>query len=209
MKTATVLNLKGLHIKELFCKNKVLYVFALLFLFGVVFGTVLFVKNQNVRLYAESLFDFYVSARKGRGFLKIASHSFISSVYLLLFSFFCGASLLGLVFIPISVCFSGAAAGAVISFVYSAYSFKGIAFNAIILIPPLLPILVCFLFSAKESFFFSICISKLTMPKSRPANLYDGFRLYCGKFIIFLLIVFLSSIINGFICDAFLDYFKF
>lgn len=209
MNKSTVLNLNRLHIKDYLGKNKSLLLFSLLFVIGVISGTILFINNSFVSSLAKSSFTDYFAVRRNSAFLKIIVSSFFSSVYSFLIAYFCGSSLLGVLAVPILIFVEGGTVGALISYVYYTYSIKGIAYNAIILLPHTVIVLVALLFAAKDSFFFSLKFLKLTLPKNRPLNLFADFKEYCLKFLIYVLIILIASIVDAVICHNFIVYFEF
>lgn len=209
MKTSKVVNLKGIHIFEFAFKNKIIILLCILFAIGVGLGTFSFNKSDIVTKGAENYLSNYISKRTDASFFSVMLSSAVSSFTTMLFSFVFGASLMGIVTVPLLICFCGFEYGCLSALLYSQFALKGVAFNAIILIPSSLVFLIALLFAARESIAFSIVISKMTMPKSRPTNIYIDFKNYCGRYIFLSFLIIVSALINSILTSSFIKFFDF
>ena len=116
---------------------------------------------------------------------------------MLLAVFAAGTSVLGVVLVPIAAAVRCVLYGSVSALLYSQYSVKGIAFNAVLIIPTEIIFAVALLLAARESVRFSLGMAKLTLPSASPVNLSADFRSYCSKYILICLLTLLSAIIDA------------
>ncbi len=209
MRKTAVITVKGLKINKLFEKNKIIILMLLAFITGIIIGTVLFNKNEAVADLSKRFFSDYYSVRQKKAFLKIFFSSFLASLIMLLPLYISGASILGVAAVPFTVMLRGAILGSLCGYIYKTFSLKGVAFNAMILIPGTLISYVAYLFAAKISVLFSLDFIKLIFPKCRPLNLYGSFKDYTYKFLFVIIFMVLSSLVDGAFSYLFIKFFNF
>lgn len=209
MKPGGVVSFKKINAVGFLFKNKLHLLMFVSLVIGIVIGSFFFTKGGNSELLFKSIFEFFVSSRKGKGFFTIFISSFLTYLIACGCYFVVGASIIGVVLSPILCCTFGIYFSGIAAFAYSNFALKGVAFNAIIILPTALSFFVCAFFAAKEAFGFSSIIIKLTLPKSRPLNISGEFRVYCGKFLIILLLCLISAIIDSAVSMSFLGHFSF
>ena len=117
--------------------------------------------------------------------------------------------MLGVAITPFITIWQGIIIGSVTSYLYSSYNLYGIAFNAIVFIQPLCIFTLCSFFAAKQSIDLSLSIARLTLPKSRPVNLYVIFKNYSIKYLVFIGVILLCVIIEIILNVLFLKFFNF
>ena len=204
MRRSYVLYFKNSSAVRTIITNRLLILFFALFVSGIVMGSVCFFNSETARLLAENSFTHITSVREQASFMRTFSSSILCSLAFLLLLFILGTSIFGTVTAPILLVVRGFLYGNTAALLYSQHGIKGIAFHALIIIPPAV-ITMLSLFSAADcAVDFSLKIAKLTLPRSVPFNLYDLFKKYCIRFLcIFFALIFAS------VCDAMLSYFLF
>ena len=208
MKPGGVVVLKRISFLSFFGKNRLLLLMLLCFLAGVIISSVSF-SGSRAAEFSNAIFGYYISLRKNTTFLKVIFSVF--SYYLAFFValFIAGSSLTGVVLSPVICCTSGLYFGSLISYTYSSFALKGIAFNSVIIIPPALIVTLCMLFAAKESFSFSLILLKTVLPKSRPVNLSAEFKTYCGKYLLSVIFSLVAAVADAAVSGSFIKYFSF
>lgn len=203
----TVFRLDTFKTVDFLKKNSILVILVFLFIVGLTVGIFTSAQLDSLNEFSVSYLEDFISTRNGTAFFSIVINSFMSSGLMILIVFACGTSLLGSVLIPIAVFFRGTLYGGVLSVLYSQYSLKGIAFNAVIIIPSAMVFVIALILASRESFRFSLIIAKLFIPSTLPINLSYDFKNYCGRYIFICLTAFLSAIIDAVISRSFLTSF--
>lgn len=209
MKPGGIVNLNKLNSLSFFCKNKLYIFLCFVFILGIVIGTVSLFTHSKASDYAGSIFSEYINSRQELSFFSVFFTEFLKYLTVCFAFFMFGTSVIGVIISPVLCCLLGTYYGIISSFAYSSFTLKGIAFNAVILIPPAIFFAVCSFLSAKEAFSFSASMIKLVLPKSRPMNLSGEFKLYCGRFIIIIGLLLLSAVIDAAVSSSFLKHFSF
>lgn len=208
MKRSIVFNLKNIQIYESLKKNKMLLVLCLLFALGVLLGTLSYSKSDVARKLSESGINSFLLQRQGKSFLSKMFSSSLEALAGILISFVFGTSPMGIITVPAFICCCGFGYGAVSSLLYSKYALKGIAFNGMLILPPLLLLLIALILAAREAISFSVVISRLMLPRSRPMNLSYDFKNYCGRFLLITLSVIFVAFIDAVLSSSFLRFFN-
>lgn len=209
MKPGGIVNLNKLNSFAIFRKNKLFIFLCFAFIIGIVIGTLSLFTHSRASDYAGSIFSEYINSRQELSFFSVFFTEFLKYLTVCFAFFIFGTSVIGVIISPILCCLLGTYYGIISSFAYSNFTLKGIAFNAVILIPPAIFFAVCAFFSAKEAFNFSASMIKLVLPKSRPMNLSGEFKLYCGRFIIIIGLLLLSAVVDAAVSSSFLKHFSF
>ena len=197
MKKGTVLSLKKIRFSEFIMKNNVLVLLVILFIAGIAAGTFAGKKIAGLTDYSAEYLERFVAERSNASFLSVTVNSFAASALVLLAVFAAGTSVLGVVLVPIAAAARCVLYGSVSALLYSQYSVKGIAFNAVLIIPAEIIFAVALLLAAKESVKFSLDMARLTLPSAPPVNLSADFRSYCSKYILICLLTLLSAITDA------------
>lgn len=209
MKKGKVINLnfKG-DFYAFLVKNKVLLFVIVFFSLGIILGNFVFIKNDLLINFSNNyLIDFFDN-RIDSNFINIVINSIFKSLLIFIIIFAFGSSIFGLIFIPIIIFSLGVIYSSISAILYSEYLLKGIAFHSVIILPSAAILFVGILFCAKESIEFSYKIAELTFKKNSSYNLSNDFKYFCGKNILFLLFVVISSFVDGLISSSFLKSFN-
>lgn len=208
MKRSTVLDLKHLRFLDGFAKNRLLIVLALSFVLGLIIGTVTYSKSELSVTIAEDALTEFIADRAGESFLSIFFSAVFSGLLFMLTLFLSGTSLLGIVLSPLLVALRGFMYSNMAAYLYSSYGVKGIAFHAVIIIPPAVIFSLALLLAARYSISFSSVIARLTLPRSAPASLYEDFRRYCIRYSLLILLIIFSSLIDAVLSKSFISSFE-
>ncbi|MBO4693652.1 MAG: hypothetical protein J5659_04610 [Clostridia bacterium] len=209
MKPGGVVSLKRINSFSFIFKNKLYLLMCLSMVAGVITGSLSLAGNGSAKSLFSYLFNYYINTRQDVGFFKVFISSFFYYTQAGIFFFIIGTSIVGVILSPLLCCVLGIYFSGIAAFAYNKYALKGIAFNAIILVPVVVFVFVFAFVAAKEAFCFSNVIIRITLPKSRPANISGEFKIYSGKFIIVLLLCILAAIIDAAVSVSFLRYFSF
>lgn len=202
MKKGTVLRLKGARFFEFIAKNNILVIIISVLVVGIITGIFCVNKVSFITLFAKGYLGNFAIIRQSSHFLKIFFNSFMSLMFLMLVVFGFGSSIVGVAVVPITAFLKGVSYGAISAYLYSTYSVKGVAFNAVLIIPAAIVFIIAFLLALREAIQFSVHLAKLTFPKTPSTNLHRDFKNYCGRFLFISLIVLVSSIIDGLISSG-------
>lgn len=209
MKKGIILNFKRFDLLNYVTQNKILILLCIIYIIGIVVGCIALSDDNWILKFAKSFLDDYTTLHSSASFFSKFLNCLVRYVSILVLYFLSGASMLGIALTPFITLWIGIFFGTIASRLYALYGIGGIAFNAIIIIPPaVLFILVCF-FAAKHSIDFSLMIAKLTLPHSKPINLFISFKNYCSKYLIFLIFILASILLEIFLNLLFLDFFNF
>lgn len=209
MKKGIIVNLKHFRVLDYVTLNKIFIILCLLFISGIVIGCHVFINTDWLYNFVKTYFAKFIDLHTDCTFLKKLFFSFIRYLSVLIVYFLSGTSMLGVVLIPFIMTWQGIAIGSISSFIYKAHGINGIAFNAIVLIPPCVVFVICCFFAAKLSIDFSLTIAKLTLPRSKPASLYICFKDYTIKYLIFVGVSLVCSVLEIVLNLCFLKFFNF
>ncbi len=209
MRRSTVLNLGKIRGLDYFVKNRLSVLMCVLFIAGVCAGVFICSNSTSVMNLAEDLVARFFSARSNVSFFGLLLHSLMCACTVMLVLFLGGGSLMGFISVPLTVVAIGFIYGAVAAQVCINFALKGVAFNAIILIPPCVIFFVCFLLAARYAFVFSTQIARLTLPKTPPAGLYASFKEYSTKFCISLFFCVFAALADALLSSSLLKFFDF
>lgn len=205
MRKGKVLSLKNFRFTEFVAKNNILAVLFVLITSGVAVGIFTESKLQVLSQYSASYVERFVALRSGESFFSVAQSSFMSSALVLLVLFAAGTSMLGVILVPFLAALRGVFYGGVSALLYSEYSVKGIAFNAVLIVPSAFVFVVALLLAARESMRFSLIIAKMSLPGSPSVNLSFDFKNYCGRYLFIVLIALASALTDAVLSCSFLD----
>lgn len=205
MRKGKVLSLKNLKFTEFIAKNNILAVLVILITAGIAVGIFTESKLQVLSRYSASYVERFVALRSGESFLSVALSSFMSSALVLLALFAAGTSMLGVILVPFLAALRGVFYGGVSALLYSEYSVKGIAFNAVLIVPSAFVFVIALLLAARESMRFSLLIAKMSLPGAPSVNLSFDFKNYCGRYLFISLIALASALTDAVLSCSFLD----
>ncbi len=205
MKKGTVLSLKNLKFTDFMAKNNILVILILLFILGLAAGTFSGLKISVLSEYSDDYLKRFISERTNATFFSVTLDSFMGSALTLLLTFAAGTSMLGVILVPTIFLLRGVLYGSVSALLYSEYSVKGIAFNAVLIIPAAIVFIISLILSSRESIKFSLIIAKMTLPGSPSPNLSADFKNYCGRYLFICLLVLASALVDAVLSCSFLD----
>lgn len=205
MQKGTVLSLKSTKIIDFIAKNNILVILVVMLIAGITCGTFTVGKFEILKNYSENYIAQFIADRTNASFITIAFNSFMASMLMLLAVFASGTSMLGVVLIPVLSVLRGMLYGSVAATLYASYSLKGIAFNAVMVIPTSIIFIIALLLASRESIKFSLIIVKISLPRSPAVNLYQDFKNYCGRYIFICLVALLSALTDAVLSRSFLS----
>lgn len=203
MRRGTVLNLKRLGLSEFFVKNNISLQLALLFAAGVAAGAVSGNRLKGFSELSLEYFGRFITERTEASFLSVFIGSFVSRAIILMLVFATGTTLLGVVLSPAAAVFHCMLYGSFSATLYSEYSVKGIAFNAVLVIPCEIIFAVALLLAVRESVKLSLVVARLTLPNTPAGNLSADFRAFCNKYLLICLPVLASALADAAMLRAF------
>lgn len=209
MKKGIIVNLKSFKVLNYVTLNKIFILLCSFFILGVFLGSFLTTKNTWISENAKAFFENFISIHSNRSFFKKIISCLTKYFFVLIIYFLSGSSIIGIVSTPFLTIWQGIITGSITSFLYTTYGLSGIAFNAIILIPPSAIFVVSCFFAAKFSIEFSLDLIKLTMPKSRPTNLYASFKRFSTNYLILTSISVACCLVEIILNILFLKFFNF
>ncbi len=207
MKNSTVLDLKSIKAFAFLKNNYLLLLMCVFFILGLGFAN--FSDAAFLKKIGLFFTDYFFKNHFGIEFFRLFFLTLAIYSVSLLMQFIFGVSLMGIVTVPLISAFHGLLYGAVSSQLYENFALKGVAFNLTVLLPSFLIFSAASVLAACESLSFSILLARSTLPNSRPVNFFIDFKNYCGKFLIFLLIIIFASLVDAIFSKTFLGFFDF
>ncbi len=209
MRKSAIVNLNSSKFVTTFKQNYLVIIFSVVYVLGIILGTFFVSKNTSISAVTSDTFSDYLISRQSVGFFKIFLTSFSDLLPFALAVFLCGTSLVGVALIPVALAFKGITLGAFSGYLYSTYLLKGIAFNALMLIPTNLIAAVALIVCGRISFDFSLVLIRASIPRGQSVNLYNNFQTYCKSFAISLVFFVLSALIDALMSVGFMKLFTF
>lgn len=209
MKKGIILNLKQLKLLDYVAVNKIFIFLCAVFILGIFIGTARFDSGNFLSQSSEKLFSSFTKLHTEYKLITRFFICFSRYIFILILYFISGASMLGIAITPFITFWQGIFTGGITSHLYATYKLSGISFNAIVFVPPIAIFAVCSFFAAKYAIDFSLSIAKLTLPRSRPVSLYNTFKIYCTKSLIFIAIAILCTVCEIILNILFLKFFNF
>ncbi len=202
MQKGRVLKLKNFGIIEFFKNNTFLLTVTFIFTVGFFIGIFTVDGFFSLKDYSDNYIKDYIALRLESSFFNILLHSLVNYLAVLFILFVLGASFFGVITVPVAIFAKGMLNGGVSAYLYSQYGLKGIAFNAVIIIPPTIVFLIILLISSRESVKFSLKLSSLTLSKTLPFNMSEDFKDYTIKYSILAACTFICSLLDAIISSG-------
>ena len=209
MRKSAIVNLNSSKFINTLRLNYLVIIFSVVYIIGIALGTLLVSKNSALSTAAATTFSGYLGSRQSVGFFKIFLNSFLDLLPVALAVFLCGTSLVGVALIPLAISFKGITLGVLSGYLYSTYLLKGIAFNALLLIPTNLVAALALIICGKISYNFSLVLIKASLPRGQAVNLYNDFQNYFKSFLISLTLFCLSALLDALMSVGFMKLFTF
>lgn len=210
MHKGKVLNLKHLNSIFVFFKNNwCLISLTIMFLIGLIIGTFISKDDSKTLDFLNWITDSFLKLRINGNLLTVFLNSLLITLIFLALVFIFGTSITGITFIPLIMCLRGVLLGSLSTIICSEFSLKGVAFNAIVLIPPTVISVIFLIIAAGESIRYSLLVAKITLPDTTPKNLALPFRNYCRKFLILILPTLISALLDAWLSTRLVSFFNF
>ena len=209
MQRGRVLNLSRLKLTGFLLENKILIISLFLFILGIIFGTSAVFDYSKINDFTKTFVTDFIQLRNNAVFFKIFLSSFLRSVMTLLIFLIFGTSIFGVVTVPLTLTVCGVFYGSIVSYIYSEFALKGIAFNAVIFLPSSIIFIIVLLLACREAVNFSLKISSLTVSKSVSYNISNQFKRFLIMLLIFVGFSLVSALVDATVSSAFIKYFNF
>ena len=209
MRHTGIVNLSRSKFANTVLKNNVVIILAICFVVGIIVGVLAIGNSEALLNIAKSDFDSYLTLRRNSSFGNIFFSSFLSVLPYALLIFLCGTSIVGIALTPLSVMYRGFCYGLTAAYLYNTMSLQGIAFNSLILIPTTLIAVFGYLTCGREAVNFSINLAKISMPNGQAVSIYNDFRLYCKRSLIYFIFYIASALLDAIMCGSFIKFFNF
>lgn len=179
-------------------KNYIFIAIVLLFIVGMVYGTLL-IKSQPVNLLKQLniITKEYASSHRTESVLVLMVNSFFSSMLFLVIPYLLGYSAIGQVgtlFVPL---FKGLGLGATLGHLYLTYGLKGIGYSALIIVPQTAIALFAIIIACRESIKLSNLFFVSILPDREKVVTSNTVKMYNIKFIILLIFIVVSAIVDA------------
>lgn len=206
MQLGRVVNLKGYSkILSFIKENNILIILLFFFFFGFGFGIFSLNHFDGYITYSQTRLNDFISLRSCEDFFKIFFGSFLNNFSYIILLFIFGTCIFGVAALPFVVFSNGLAYGSMIALLYSQYALKGIAYNAVAVLPPAALFVAVLILAAREAINFSLKTASLTFPRTAPKNLCCDFKYYFILFLKFTIAVLFSALLDAFISCNFLS----
>lgn len=205
----TVVSLTQNKLGANFKKNKHLILFSVVFVLFMIIGILYISGKSDPPSVIPKLFANFLKDRKSSSFLKIFFTSFVDRFSFIAGLFVFGISIAGVFAAPISVSVLGIFYGIFLGYIYKTYLLTGIGFSALVVLAPSVMYIYAFFIAAKEVMRFSKLFFASLSKNSPAADYYSGFRLYSARFVVVLLLIVFSALLDAVLSFAFLGLFNF
>jgi len=177
--------------------NRILVFLSVLLLCGMVFGAI-FARSAGSASLEKLDFLFFSNykARIAQPWASVFMASLASSFVFILCCFLCGLSMWGMFCIPAVPFFRGFGLGLTSGYLYAAYGFQGILFNALIIIPGAFVCILSILFAAREGIQFSKKIAACGVMIEKKGYSWPPLKTYFSHFGVVIVIAFAAAVID-------------
>lgn len=186
--------------------NRMILFFLGCMVLGIIIGALFFnAQDETLNGNLSYLFNSNYEARVSQSQLNTFASSITSSFAFVLATMLMGMSVWGLFLVPLVPFFKGFGIGISSSFLFYTYSFKGMLFSIVVILPGLLISTIALLIASREATYFSLALFK-TQIKNNRTPLVKAYLLQNLK--VFVLIV-LSALVDVFFSWCFCGVFVF
>ena len=193
---------------EMVNQNNSLIFIAFCLLLGFLVGVLIFKsKNTSDGYYSKEFAELF-NGLKG-GFISAALNSFLQQLPFAAAIFLSGTCMVGAVLVPAVSAVRGATYGMMIAYVYFTYSLKGIVFNLLILVAPMVISSIAVILSSREALGFSLSLARLAFPDAKKPRIEQDFKLYCVRQLFVLVFFLTSALTEGLMAASFISFFNF
>ncbi|HBT64784.1 MAG TPA: hypothetical protein DEB10_09025 [Ruminococcaceae bacterium] len=181
---------------EFLAANRLLVLFSMVFLAGSVLGVMIYALSGSI--IGEELGTILEVRAIIGGFRDGVSalfSSIFSTILLLALLFLCGLSACGAPFATVVPLFFGMGLGLTEAY-YSATGLHGFIASAILIVPHYLVAATALLFGSMESIRMSLLLSRQLLSDGGIGGLWQDFKMYCVRFLAYLIPGFASGIVD-------------
>mgnify|MGYP001052151408 CR=1 FL=1 len=165
--------------------------------------------NLNIIKRLDVLFLSDFDNRNTQNIIYTFVSSFSSHFLFWIAMIFLSTSFLGTIMVPLILIFRGVGLGLTAGYLYLIYSFKGVAFYILVLLPGIFISSACFIFMLINSEKFSLKVAKKFLPHSNQESLWEDMVVYIKKSGIILFVLSISSLIDMVFMQLFSNLFIF
>lgn len=206
MKKGRVVNLNKIgNMIGIMSKNNIIIILTLIFIIGLAIGIFSFGKYDFVINIVSNYLSKFIYLRTDSSFFRILADSLFESMIFIILSFCIGTSMFGSVAVIPIVSFKAFSYGSLVAFLYSQYNIKGIAFNAVLILPFSIFFIIALFLSCSEAIKFSFLLANQTFDNSEYKSISLCFKNYCIRHLFILLIVLFSAIADALISSNFIN----
>ena len=203
MNKTTVVSFRLKRIASVFKEGYSLIIMVVVYIAGIISGAFFTHGSDTLFSKAENIYNRFIAHRSEKSFLAIFGYSILEWIPYMLGLFVCGTCVVGIVIMPLLVFHKGLYYGLLAGYIYSCYSYSGIVFVLILIIPATLIGAFGMFFAARRSFSFSLILAKSFMPHTREYDLYNVLVHYCKEFLVLLIVGVFAALADGALCTAF------
>ena len=202
MQKSKVVFIKPRNVLSFFRESYAFIIMFSVYIIGILIGSI-FVKRAI--LSGEQIKTLLNLSEVFQGFWN-QFYSFIINWIpsLLIISLF-GTCMAGIVIIPCLVCVKGIEYGVLSGYLYSHYSFNGVIYVILLVLPSVFCSAYCLFFAGRESFAFSLKLLKHTLPEPRSEYLYPRLTAFCRRILLYLFFTILAGFLDAALNTAFFD----
>ena len=167
-----------------------------MFLAGALLGVLIYaVSNAVISGELGTMFEVRTAIDGFKGGISALFSSCFSTILLLALLFLFGLSACGAPFAAVVPLFFGLGLGLTEAY-YSAFGIKGLLASALLVVPHCLVSAAALLLGSMESIRMSILFSRQILPNGGIGGLWQDFKIYCVRFLVYFCIAFASGVVD-------------
>lgn len=181
---------------EFLAANRIMVLFSLIFLMGELIGVIMFgLSGPPVLRELSTILELRAVDGGLRGAVSMLFSSCFSALLLLTVLFLCGLSACGAPFAAVVPLFFGMGLGMTEAF-YCAHGIKGFITSSLLIVPHYVVAATALIFGSMESIRMSLLLSRQLLPGGGMGGLWQDFKLYFVRFLVFMCLAFASGILD-------------
>lgn len=184
------------HAQTYLVRNWKFFFMTVLFLLGMLVGALL-IRSGSTADNLSFIFDSFVGKRGESSFFQTFLLSFSSALLLLMADFFLGTSLIGVIGTPVVPLFRGLGLGASIGYLYAFYSWKGLAFSLVLILPHALISSFALVLASKDAFHMSQTFFSCALADGSADKIYPTLKRYLVRFIVYFFMICAASLLDA------------
>lgn len=193
--------------------QQILILLVILFLSGVISGSLYSVNNENALFLSEIIKIFKESqiVSSESTFLQLVFHSIKSELIFFLPVFLFGTCALGAPAIFAVSFFKGLGLGIIMTAIYQSYNLPGLGYNVFILIPGAVLGSAALMFACKESYYMSLDMFQKLFQSNKTGkrkNAVSTFKMYCLRFCVLSIFIIMAAVADSLTSEVFGGFFK-